>query len=660
LPSSSELLQLLFKRRDRLLEHRAVRRGSRGSEIRPRAIQRQLDRPALRLRLSLLRRQRASRLRSAALGLGLLKFDVFAFETPSHSKYCIGMPPLDVTALRARVRSSFRYDPGTFASAVSDADRVARGLWRRDPATWSADPGIRRKIADRLGWLTSPSLMADSIDRLRTFADSIKSAGFNDIVLLGMGGSSLAPETMRAILGVAPGRPRFHMLDSTDPAAVIAAATPPGRTLYVLASKSGTTIEPNCLAAHFRSRLESAGVMSWADHFVAITDEGTELSRRARDERFRDLFINPSDIGGRYSAVSFFGMVPAALMGQDLTSIVGWSLAMLAECDPDVNTAAQNPAVALGLAIGAAVRSGRDKLTLVVPPSLEPFGLWVEQLIAESTGKQGTGAVPIAGEPVGDAAVYGSDRLFVRLRTSEPDGADATLTTLKSRGAPVLEIDWPEPAAIGAEFLRWEVATAVAGGLLNINPFDEPNVQQAKDATKKLLDMHQKDGRFPASTPDATRNGVALTLSGSARNALAGRGAEALLTTIKAGDYFTLLAYLGPDPAIARALAAVRRSVRDRTHTATMLGYGPRYLHSTGQLHKGGPNSGVFVLISATPSADAPIPGQPFSFATLEYAQALGDFQSLDASGRRALHAHLPTPDARTISALGDALLAAL
>ena len=595
-----------------------------------------------------------------ARGLRLLKLDVFAFETPSHSKYCIGMPPLDVTALRTRVRASLRFDTAAFASAASDSDRVARGLWRRDPSAWTADASVQKKIADRLGWLTSPSLMADSIDRLRTFADAIKSAGFTDVVLLGMGGSSLAPETMRAIVGVAPGRPRFHMLDSTDPAAVLAAATPPEHTLYLIASKSGTTIEPNSLAAHFRSRLESAGVKRWSDHFVAITDGGTELARRAKSEQFLDVFINPSDIGGRYSAVSFFGMVPAALMGQDLTAIVGWALAMLAESDPDVHAAPQNPAVALGLAIGAAARSGRDKLTLVVPPALEPFGLWVEQLIAESTGKQGTGVIPIAGEPIGEADAYGSDRLLVRIRSAESDGADAAMTTLKSKGAPVVEIDWAEPAAIGAEFVRWEIATAVAGGLLKINPFDEPNVQQAKDATKKLLDVHQKAGRFPAATPDATRDGAALTLSASARSALAGRGPEALLTTINPGDYFTLLAYLGPDPAIARALAALRRSVRDRTRAATMLGYGPRYLHSTGQLHKGGPNSGVFVLISATPAADVPIPGQPFSFATLEYAQALGDFQSLDATGRRALHVHLPSPDAKAIAALGDALLTPL
>jgi len=637
-----------------------MRGGPRRREVGAGAIQRQLQRAPPGLRLALFRRQRALDHRLAPIGLSLLKLYVFAFETSSHSKYCIGMPPLDVTALRSRVRSSLHADAPAFASAGSDADGIARGLWRRDPSAWSADAAVQKKIADRLGWLTSPSLMADSIDRLKTFADGITSAGFTDVVLLGMGGSSLAPETLRAILGIAPRRPRFHMLDSTDPAAVLAAATPPEHTLYLLASKSGTTIEPNCLAAHFRSRLESAGVARWSQHFVAITDDGTELARRAKTEQFRDVFINPSDIGGRYSAVSFFGMVPAALMGQDLTSIVGWALAMLAESDPDAHAAPQNPAVALGLAIGASARAGRDKLTLIVPPSLEPLGLWVEQLIAESTGKQGTGVVPIAGEPVGDAGAYGDDRFFVRLRTAESDGADATMTTLKSKGAPVLDIDWPEPAAIGAEFLRWEIATAVAGGVLRINPFDEPNVQQAKDATKTLLAVHQKDGRFPAAKPDATRDGATLTLTAPARSALTGRGPEALLTTVRPGDYCALLAYLGPDPAIAKALAALRRSIRDRTRAATMLGYGPRYLHSTGQLHKGGPNSGVFVLISATPAADAPIPGQPFSFATLEYAQALGDFQSLDATGRRALHVHLPSPDAKAISALGEALLGAL
>ena len=632
--------------------------GSRRAEVGARPGERQLDRPPLRLCVALFRRDRPRAVRLTALGLRLLELDVFAFESAGHSKYCIGMAPLDVSALRARVRASLRADSPAFDAAAAEADRIARGLWRRDASVWSADAAVQKKIGDRLGWLQSPALMADSIDRLRAFADRVQGDGFTDVVLLGMGGSSLAPEVLRAILGVAAGRPRFHMLDSTDPAAVLAAATPPEHTLYLLASKSGTTIEPNSLAAHFRSRLESAGVKRWSDHFVAITDEGTELARRAKAEQFRDAFINPSDIGGRYSAVSFFGMVPAALMGQDLTSIVGWALAMLAESEPGSQRIQENPAVALGLAIGAAARSGRDKLTLVVPPALESFGLWVEQLIAESTGKNGTGVVPIAGEPVGDASVYGSDRIFVRLRTSESDGADASLGTLKSRGATILEIDWPEPSAIGAEFVRWEIATAVAGGLLKINPFDEPNVQQAKDATKKLLAQFQSDGRFPVRRPDATRpDGTTLTLSSAAKRALGGKPADALLTLVAAGDYFALLAYLGPDRAVADALAALRRAVRDRTRAATMFGYGPRYLHSTGQLHKGGPNSGVFVLISATPRQDAPIPGQPFSFGTLEHAQAIGDFESLDATSRRALHVHLPSPDAAAIEQLQNTLI---
>jgi hypothetical protein len=450
------------------------------------------------------------------------------------------------------------------------------------------------------------------------------------------------------------------MLDSTDPAAVRAAATAPDRTLYLLASKSGTTIEPNSLAAHFRQLLQDAGVPKWADHFVAITDAGTELDRRARAERFRDLFINPSDNGGRYSALSFFGMVPAALMGQDIAEIIGWSLAMLASSEPGATAAVADPAVALGLVMGAAAQDGRDKLTLVVPPGLEAFGLWVEQLIAESTGKNGSGIVPIAGETLGDASSYGIDRLFVRLRGHDAPGEDdrdGTMRAVKAAGAPVVEIDLPGPLALGAEFMRWEIATAVAGAILRINPFDQPNVQQAKDATNVLLGEFKKDGRLPIAPADATLAGITLTMSAAARGALAASGAEGLLTLLKPGDYFSLLAYLGPDPALATELQALRRAVRDRARVATMFGYGPRYLHSTGQLHKGGPNSGVFLLISATPTEDVPIPDQPFSFGTLELAQATGDFTSLDAAGRRAVHAHLPSPDPALIRTLANALL---
>jgi transaldolase/glucose-6-phosphate isomerase len=573
-------------------------------------------------------------------------------------------PALEVSARRARLDSSLHMSAGPLADGLNRsagmAARAAAGLWSRDPSAWSRDPAVQKAIADRLGWMTSPVLMAESIERLRSFAERVKADRFSDVVLLGMGGSSLAPEVLRAIVGVAQEWPRWHMLDSTDPAAVRAVATPPERTLYLLASKSGTTIEPNSLAAHFRQRLTDSGVARWADHFVAITDPGTELDRRARAEQFRDFFLNPPDIGGRYSALSFFGLVPAALMGQDIEAIVGWALAMLAAAEPGGGAPAANPAVGLGLAIGAGAMSSRDKLTLIVPPAFATFGLWVEQLIAESTGKNGMGVVPIAGEPPADPASYGTDRLFVRVKVKGAgDGGESTTRALKTF-APVVEIDVEEPASLGAEFVRWEIATAVAGAILGIDPFDQPNVQQAKDATQKLLAEYKTTSRLPIPAPDATTSsGIALTLTTPARTLLRG-SPDALLTSIGKGDYFALLAFLGPDAALEQELQALRREVRDRTRAATMFGYGPRYLHSTGQLHKGGPNSGVFLLITAAPAGDLPIPGEPFSFATLELAQAVGDFAALDAAGRRGLHAHLPKPDPALVRDLSGMLLAAL
>ncbi|HZP47077.1 MAG TPA: hypothetical protein VFB07_00985 [Vicinamibacterales bacterium] len=577
-------------------------------------------------------------------------------------------PALDVAAKRARLQQSLHLTPGPLNDAILDArdaaQRAAAGLWRRDPSVWSGDAAVQATIAQRLGWLSSPELMADSLDRLVAFGARVAADGFTDVVLLGMGGSSLAPEVLHTILGCAPGRPRFHMLDSTDPASVRGAETDPYRTLYILSSKSGSTIEPNSLAAHFRARLEDARVTRWADHFVAITDEGTSLAERARAERFRDLFINPSDIGGRYSALSFFGMVPAAIMAINVPALLGWALAMMSAADPSNCGALDNPAVALGLTLGAAARAGRDKLTLIVPSALEPFGLWVEQLIAESTGKHGTGIVPIAGEPLGDPQVYGRDRLFVRLRVRgsyDEEMRDTYVRDLKAAGVPMVELELPEPSALSAEFVRWEIATAVAGALLEINPFDEPNVQQAKDATKSLLVRFKKDGALPGARADRTLpSGIALTLSTAARTALGDRGADALLALVGPGDYVALLAYVGFGRELELELQSLRRAIRDRTHAATMFGYGPRYLHSTGQLHKGGPNSGVFLLVTATPREDIPIPGEPYSFATLELAQALGDFASLDATGRRAVHIHLPAPDLALIRLAGEALLSRL
>ncbi len=574
-------------------------------------------------------------------------------------------PELDLSARRSRLQHSLALHPGRLTAAIAgvlpSATRAAGGLWTRDASTFSADPGVQAKVAQRLGWLDSPGLMADNIERLRGFAESVRRDGFTDAVLLGMGGSSLAPEVMRAILGTGRDGLRLHMLDSTDPAAVLAVNTPIAHTLYIFASKSGTTIEPNSLAAFFRQMLQQAGVSDWARHFVAITDHGTELAHRARSDRFREVFINPSDIGGRYSALSFFGLVPSALMGQDISALTGWGLSMLSCCQPTALPADQHPAFALGLTMAAGARHKMDKLTLLVPSNLEPFGLWVEQLVAESTGKNGVGVVPIAGETPTTARRYGHDRVFVRLYIAgEPDPqGDALAAELKKLQAPVIDIDMPEAAALGAEFVRWEVATAVAGAVLGINPFDEPNVSQAKDATRVLLGRFKQDGQLPLPTPQLTTpDGTRLTLSAAAVRTLAtGRGPEDFLTVLESGDYFGLLAYLGPDPRLGEILQAFRTAVRDKTGVATMSAYGPRYLHSTGQLHKGGPNTGVFVLVSSIPRLDVPIPGEAFSFGTLELAQAIGDFQSLDVTGRRALHVHLSTPEAALLESSLTSLL---
>ena len=534
-------------------------------------------------------------------------------------------------------------------SAALRAERAAAALARRDTSGWSSTAEVQTKIANRLGWLDSPQLMARSIERLTSFSAGVRSAGFTDIVLLGMGGSSLAPEVLRAIVGVATGWPRFHMLDSTDPAAVRAAATTPSTTLYILASKSGGTIEPNSLAAHFRATLEGAGIRQWADHFIAITDEGTDLAKRARAEHFRDVFINPSDIGGRYSALSFFGMVPSALMGQDIATLISGGVSMV-DAALASSPAIDNPAVALGLVMATAAKAGRDKLTLVLPDAFASFGLWVEQLVAESTGKNGTGIVPVAGEPLGKPSAYGNDRLYVNA------GANAS-----SLPGPMVRIDWTDPQALGAEFVRWEVATAIAGALLDINPFDEPNVQQAKDATNGLLDAFKSKGALPSTSPDSRiAGGIELRASRAAKSALGSRDATALLALLNEGDYFAQLVYVSPASELLPEFERLRVFARDRARVATTLGVGPRYLHSTGQLHKGGPNTGVFLLVTTGVTGDVDVPGQPYTFATLERAQALGDFASLDAANRRAIHVHLPAPDRKLARETVDAFFHAL
>ena len=558
---------------------------------------------------------------------------------------------------------SVSIDSGAIATDIDRAfERLAQlrfvnALWSREPAVWTSDAAVQQKIAGRLGWLSALDAVASGLDRLRGFAEGVRSGGFTDIVLLGMGGSSLAPEVMRQVLGVSPASPRFRMLDSVDPSAVRDAMAQAATSLFVLASKSGTTIEPNAMAAEARRRVEAAGHAAWGSRFVAITDESTALHTQALADRFRDVFLNPADIGGRYSALSYFGMVPAALMGADIDALLSGARAMVAACHaPDPRL---NPGVALGAVMAASAAAGRDKLTLLVPPRLASFGLWVEQLVAESTGKQGTGIVPIAGETA--AARYGDDRagVVITLGGEAPD-AEA-VARLRASGAPIVTLEMPDEQALGAEFFRWEVATAAAGWLLRINPFDEPNVQQAKDATRTLLDAYASQRRLPAPEPHASLDGTRLTLTTAAQTRLGSGPPDRFLQLLGPGDYVGLLAFVAPDDReLADVFERLRTHIATRTGCATMFGVGPRYLHSTGQLHKGGPSSGVFVIVTAPPVEDLPIPGQPFSFGVLEAAQALGDFASLDKVGRRALLVQLPRPDAASLSRIVEALIATL
>ena len=530
----------------------------------------------------------------------------------------------------------------------------ADALWARRLDVWAPDASTRDKIRHRLGWLDAVDAVVPHAMRMRALAESVRAEGLTDIVLLGMGGSSLAPEVLRQDLGVAPGYPRFRMLDSVDPDAVRAALESAATSLFILASKSGTTIEPNVMAAEARRRLIASGVPRWAQHFVAITDENTALHQRARDDGFREIFVNPSDIGGRYSALSLFGMLPATMMGADVDAILTAARQMETACrDTNVHT---NPGLALGAFIAAGAENGRDKLTLMMAPPFAAFGLWLEQLVAESTGKQGKGVVPILGDVPG--MELGPDRAVVAMYRTGGQQHVRLLEPIRSADVPVFEIEVPDAMAVGAEFLRWEVATAAAGLLMGINPFDEPNVSQAKEATRALLERYRTSGSLPRRESHGHVEGVALTLSAAAERELRGAGVEHFLSLLRSADYFALLAYLPPDREPFEEVLYGMRGRLTGLGYATTVGYGPRYLHSTGQLHKGGANNGVFIIVTADAHDDLPIPDEPFSFGVLEMAQALGDFESLDQTDRRALHVHLPKRDGALLQGVFEQLLA--
>ena len=480
-----------------------------------------------------------------------------------------------------------------------DDDHVVRRIWDRDHTVWSEDP---TEITDRLGWLTVPNAMRDQVRHLESFAEDCAADGLSTAVLAGMGGSSLAPEVLRTMFGVAPGMLDLIVLDTTHPDQILEVerSLDLKKTLFIVSSKSGTTTETNSHFAYFWEKVPAGS------RFVAITDPGTPLETLARERGFRQVFLNPPDIGGRYSALSYFGLVPAVLIGADLGRLLARAVKMVQACGAGVPTR-EHPGARLGAVMGEAQAAGRDKLTLVLPDEMRFFGYWAEQLLAESTGKNGKGIVPVEGEEPGPPDVYGGDRLFVGMGSED---VKQRLTQLSGAGHPAVHLPLDDRVDLGAAFFQWEFATAVAGAILEINPFDQPNVQEAKDATEKVLSS-EEEGHSRAV------------------------GLAAVLGATAPGDYVAIQAFLPRNDETERRLHRVRMRLRDRLKVATTVGFGPRFLHSTGQLHKGGPNSGVFIQVVEPPNDDIPIPGKPYSFGSLIAAQAEGDLRSLQAHGRR-------------------------
>ena len=532
-------------------------------------------------------------------------------------------------------------------------DGVTR-LWRKDASLWTG--------GDEAHWLDWLDIVADELaglDALLGFAQRVEAGGYRDMVLLGMGGSSMGPEVLYKVFGAREGMPPLHVVDSTDPDQIRATGSrlDLARTLFIVASKSGSTLEPNLLKDYFHARMvEVVGAQQAGRHFVAITDPGSSLEKVAEQDGFGAIYHGRPQIGGRYSVLSHFGMIPAAGLGMELHRFLERAAVMVDACRPDMSLA-ENPGLQLGLILGVGHALGRDKLTFTTSPAFAGFGAWVEQLVAESTGKQGKAIIPLDGEALGPPAVYGEDRLFVHMALEgEADAQSAALDALAAAGHPVVRITVPDRYDLGQEFFRWEFATAVAGAVMGIHPFDQPDVEASKIATRALAEAYERDGVLPQSEPLAAEDHLGLYAdAANAEALLAAAGPDpdpaalirAHLARLGPGDYFALLAYMNRlDDGIADALQAMRLAVRDRRRVATCLGFGPRFLHSTGQAYKGGPNNGVFLQITATPAQDLPVPGHRYSFGIIESAQALGDLQVLQERGRRVLRVHLG-PDAR-------------
>jgi transaldolase / glucose-6-phosphate isomerase len=552
------------------------------------------------------------------------------------------------------------------AQAVNDwrAGGKVRRLWQRDASLWTGSDESRW-----LGWLDVAEKQLDKKEEFRKLANEIRKENFSDILLLGMGGSSLCPEVLEKTFGHVSSFPRMHVLDSTDPAQVKAFEKKIDlrKTLFIVSSKSGTTLEPNIFKQYFFERVkQTVGAENPGSRFIAITDPGSKLEQEAEADKFRYVFHGLPSIGGRYSALSNFGIVPGAVMGIDVAKFLDRSEEMVEACAAAVPIE-HNPGVMLGIVLGCAANLGRDKVTMITSPVISDLGAWLEQLLAESTGKQGKGIIPVDREPLAKPDVYGEDRVFAYLRSeSSPDGEqDLQVAALEKAGQPTVRIAVTDIYDLGQEFFRWEIATAVAGSIIGINAFNQPDVEASKVETRKLTSEYEKSGSLPAESPIFAKDGVKLFTDSQNASALGKPDSlagylRAHLGRIKAGDYFAVLGYIEMNPEHQGRLQQIRRAVRDSKRVATCLGFGPRFLHSTGQAYKGGPNSGVFLQITCDDANDIPVPGQKYTFGVVKAAQARGDFQVLVARGRRALRVHLGKDVGAGLSTLLRALPDAL
>lgn len=564
----------------------------------------------------------------------------------------MGVPSCQITA--GRLESGYQ----TRLARLRQA-RAIEKIWAKDPTLWGADAQHAGVIRNRLGWIGVLDSMRQETASLREFAAEVERDGLRDVVLLGMGGSSLAPEVF-ALTHALPSGKRFFVLDSTDPDSVrtIENSIDLKQTLFLVASKSGKTIETISQFYYFLDRLKNSGVREVGRHFVAITDAGSYFELLSPQYRFRKTFLNPQDIGGRYSALSYFGLVPAALCGVDLERQLEGAVAMRAACSP--GAAGPNPALELGALLGTGEAQGHETLVLLAAPGLAPLSSWIEQLVAESTGKQGRGIVPVAGDvPITLSAFEkGCMVTFMTLEDGGSTALDSLANELKAKGVPLVEIRLTGPDDLGAEFFRWEMATAVAGAVIGIDPFDEPNVQESKDSTARLLNELEKKGELPKATVRVAEAGIELYAEGAGRQRISTLGlADALRTFLQSRrqeDYVSILAFVDRNEENSRLLAAIRERVGAVLNLPVLLGFGPRYLHSIGQLYKGGPPGGMFWMITAEHADDVPIPGARYTFGQLQLAQALGDLESLLKKEKPVLRLHLTQGASVGLAQLGS------